>query len=153
MTNTSKKKAVKKHHPKSNVHKENDPEYMIQISDPSMVRKDILESLREVIIFMQGYEKFTKIQKEKVTTIATLKEDVKGLKGLIEQKLKKYLPQGKLKSIVQSEETAPPDENRLIQTPTTPSPLPPRVGKELSGEIEQLESQLKDIESQLRTLG
>ena len=38
--------------------REKEPEYVVNISDPKGLRKDILETLREVIIFMQSYEKF-----------------------------------------------------------------------------------------------
>ena len=51
-----KKTARKKSIPSGSTFLEKEPEYMIQISDPKMLRKDLLESLREVIIFMQGYE-------------------------------------------------------------------------------------------------
>ena len=46
--------------------REKNPDYMIQINDPRSLRKELLETLREIIIFMQSYEKFRKIQEEKV---------------------------------------------------------------------------------------
>src|SRR3989338_4955922 len=75
---------------------EKEPDYMVQIAEPKMVRKDLLESLREVIIFMQGYEKFKKVQEDKVALFTALKSDVRELNLLIEGQLKKYLPKGKL---------------------------------------------------------
>jgi len=61
-----------------------EPEYMIQVNDPTMVRKDLLESLRETIIFMQGYETIRKIQEEKVALFTQLKLDVNELNNLVE---------------------------------------------------------------------
>jgi len=78
---------------------EKEPEYMVQVNDPTMLRKDLLESLREVIIFMQGYETFRKIQEEKVNLISVLKTQVKDLNSLVDTKLRKYLPKGKLRLI------------------------------------------------------
>ncbi|NQV91990.1 hypothetical protein HQ489_05960 [Candidatus Woesearchaeota archaeon] len=80
------------------------PAYMVQLSDPKSIRKDILESLREVIIFMQAHEKFMRIQEEKVTLFAQLKDEVKDLNLLIEHRLKKHLPKGKLKAVSRYEE-------------------------------------------------
>ncbi len=83
---------------KRTVKRESGPAYMVQLSDPKSIRKDILESLREVIIFMQAHEKFMRIQEEKITLFTQLKNDVKDLNQLIEHKLKKHLPKGKLKA-------------------------------------------------------
>ncbi|MBI2151384.1 hypothetical protein HYU21_01510, partial [Candidatus Woesearchaeota archaeon] len=63
----------------SKVVHQKEPEYMVQLSDPKSLRKELLECLREVIIFMQGYEKFRKIQEEKVSTFHTLRQEVKNL--------------------------------------------------------------------------
>ena len=64
--------------------KEKEPSYVVQVNDPKMLRRDILESLREIIIFMQGYERFRKIQEEKVALFSALKKDVRELNGFIE---------------------------------------------------------------------
>ena len=46
--------------PRKNLERE--PEFMVHISDPPQLRKEVLEGLRELIILMQGYEQFHKIQ-------------------------------------------------------------------------------------------
>src|SRR3989338_9644690 len=69
---------------------------MVQVSDPKNVRKDLLEALREIIIFMQGYEAFRKIQEEKIAVFSQLKDDVKSLNNLVDSKLRRVLPKGKL---------------------------------------------------------
>jgi len=141
LVNRTMKKASVKHHVK-------EPEYMIQINDPRTARKNILESLREVIIFMQNYEKFKSIQLEKVATFSQLKKDVSEINSMVD-KLKHYFPKGKLKLI--SEEKHP--EETVHQEPLMekPKPVPAPVKKTVS-ELDELESQLKDIEGQLRTM-
>ena len=134
-----------------------------------MVRKDILESLREVIIFMQGYEKFKQVQEEKVATIALLKEQVAELSTLVTHELKKYLPIGKLKPIIKEQNPKafvegpkdhyvdhgpktviePFEEERVpltVYKQTTPTKPKPK------NELEELESQLQDIEHQLQNI-
>ena len=81
----AKKKIVPKKVPAA---REREPEYMVQLGDPKMVRKDLLESLREIIIFMQGYEKFRKIQEEKKKVFSALNDDLKELNTLLDLKLK-----------------------------------------------------------------
>lgn len=138
---------------------EKDPNFMVQISEPRMLRKDILESVREVIIFMQGYEKFRKIQEEKVALFTQLKVDIRVLNNLIDDKLRKYLPKGKLKTVQLDQQPAKPadyayqrDEEPL-QTSTSDSAPVASSSKVPSSELDELESQLKDIESQLRNVG
>ncbi len=140
------------------------PDYVIKISDPKVLRKDILESLREVIIFMQGYEKFRKIQEEKVATIAILKEQVKEAESLIAHHLRKYFPVGKLKPIKESQphisivagsaHSAEEDEvSAPALTPTYQQEKPAAVSRSKSNdELEELESQLQEIEQQLQNI-
>ncbi|PIN87781.1 hypothetical protein COV12_01985 [Candidatus Woesearchaeota archaeon CG10_big_fil_rev_8_21_14_0_10_32_24] len=107
---TKKKTTKKQSSPKSSVttkrvvKQEPGPAYMVQLSDPKSLRKDILESLREIIIFMQAHEKFMRIQEEKVMLFTQLKTDIQDLNSLIEHKLKKHLPKGKLKAVSRYEE-------------------------------------------------
>lgn len=157
-----KKKVVRRHSPpvKKVVKSEKEPEYMIQLSDPKMLRKDILESLREVIIFMQGYEDFRKIQDQKVEMFSKLKEDVKDLQSMINNTLRKYLPKGKLRAVAGNEKVEDDEEEmemaegvsvvdikkekpKPVQTWSAPSPR---------NELDELEKQLQDIEGQLQTM-
>ena len=137
-----------------------EPEYMVQVSDPKMIRKDLLESLREVIIFMQGYEKFRSMQQEKVALFTALKTEVKELHALNE-KLRKKLPKGKLQPVtaeqqqkknveeaVQEMPEEVPEEHHEepVAAPPAPEPAAPPSG------LAALESQLQDIEQQLQNI-
>ncbi|MBS3127457.1 hypothetical protein J4228_04805 [Candidatus Woesearchaeota archaeon] len=157
----SKKKAVRKSsHPAKKARKEKvaqaekNPEYMVNIQDPKNLRKDVLESLREVIIFMQGYESFRQIQEEKVALFTKLKKEVSELQLLVNNKLRKYLPQGKLRAISREQyiKEEPPKVEKVEIVPKTAPPVEP-VEKEMApSDLEQLEGQLRDIERELQGL-
>ena len=141
------------------VKKDKEPEYMVQVHEPTNLRKNILESLREIIIFMQSYEKFRQIQEEKVNTFNDLKESIKQLTTLLDHKLKHHFPKGKL-SISSVRRDIPKmaipakmendDDSEETEVPArkaayTPEPHP-------ITELDELESQLRDIEGQLRKI-
>lgn len=153
------------HHP---VAKEKEPEYVVQIQEPRMVRKELLESLRDLIIFMQGYEQFRKLQEEKVTQFSALRNDVKELNHLLDTKLRQHFPRGKVKPAAATATTpaAPKPAPRLAPTleldeePEEERPaLPvraPAMRKEnpapaaKKSDLDELEQQLQEIEEQLR---
>ena len=152
------KKVVKRKSLAKDIKKEIQPDYMVQLTEPKMLRKDLLESLREVIIFMQGYEKFRKIQEEKVAMFNSLKLDIKSLNSLINDKLRKYLPKGKLRAVLPQQKEAEPfshDNEMLNETlprreVSSPVNQPPK--REAPGGLMELEYQLKDIERQLQSI-
>ena len=174
MTKTRKKKRkseVKRQKPKKFEKKKSGPNYMVQIGDPKALRRDLLETLRELIILMQSYEKFKIIQEAKVNYLNTLKTDVKELNLLIE-KLKKFFPQGKLKAVTKPEfklsiekrnmEAVPQPQQMEREMPgikepgdeeesTAPTSIPPSTSKP-RGDIDELEAQLRDIEGQLKRI-
>jgi hypothetical protein len=158
---TARKKVApkKRSAPKKRVELEKAPEYMIQISDPKMLRKDILESLREVIIFMQGYEKFRKIQEEKVALFSALKTSVRELNALIDSKLKSYLPKGKLKvlaemkkpqNMIDAEKVEVVNVKRIEAVPVMEEMDEEEVKPK--NDLAELEGQLNDIEDALKKI-
>jgi len=149
-------KKLKKHIPAPS--KDNEPEYVVQVSEPAMLRRDLLEGLREIIIFMQGYEKFRSIQEEKVATFAKLKSQVKDLNYLVDTRLRRFFPKGKLRSahVKESKEvpaTKPEEAEPDVSMPSMSSArsfsAPTMKPK---NELDELESQLKDIEGQLQNI-
>ncbi len=125
---------------------------MVQVNEPKNLRKDILEGLREIIIFMQGYEAFRKIQEEKIKTFAQLRDDVKALNSLIDTKLRRYLPKGKLAGMVKK--PLPKREVSEKQEKEMPKEQParsmPEPAKGEASELDELEMQLRDIEGRLK---
>src|SRR3989338_4861039 len=132
---------------------------MVQINDPKNVRKDLLEALREIIIFMQGYEAFPKIQEEKIAVFAQLRNDVKSLNNLVDSKLRRLLPKGKLAGMVKKPtarvEVVEKEEMEAMPMPKAqpkmmPKPEPQR--EESNDDLDELESQLREIESRLKRM-
>ena len=130
---------------------------MVQVSDPKNVRKDLLEALREIIIFMQGYEAFRKIQEEKIAVFTQLRDDVKVLNNLVDNKLRRLLPKGKLAGMVKRPAPrAEVEEKEEMEPMPAPKAQPkmmmpkPEPKQEESPELDELESQLREIESRLR---
>lgn len=125
---------------------------MVQVNEPKGIRKDLLEALREIIIFMQGYETFQKVQEEKMATFAQLREDVKVLNDLVHNKLKKHLPKGKLAAYVQQQKKEEAQED--VQMPEPMQAAKPVTAKPQpqNQELDDLEYQLKDIEGRLKNL-
>lgn len=150
------------HKEQERTHAEKEPEYMVQVSDPKMLRKDVLESLREVIIFMQGYETFRKIQEEKVALFTILKSQIKEINSLADNKLKKYLPKGKLHILSEKQvqhkeqveelvsEELPPLE--VVPVSKTTATLRESASRTPPSELDELEKQLREIESQLQSI-
>lgn len=141
-------------------HKEKEPEYVVQIQEPRMVRKELLESLRDLIIFMQGYEQFRKLQEEKVAQFSALRNDVKELNHLLDAKLRQHFPRGKGTPAPAAQAAPKPaprierQEEMKEEKPVAPVRIP--VRKEVpaptakKSDLDELEQQLQDIENQLR---
>lgn len=130
---------------------------MVQINDPKNVRKDLLEALREIILFMQGYEAFRKIQEEKITVFEQLKDDVKALNSLVDFKLRRLLPKGKLESMMKKipkVEVVQKDEMEQMPAPKAQPKMAPRPEpqQQEDGELDELEMQLREIESRLKNM-
>ena len=112
---------------------------------------------------MQGYEKFRQIQTEKINLFNQLKTDTKELSSLIEGKMRKYLPKGKLRAVSapvlreemeEVEELEEPEEEvEVLKEAPERKEVPAHYEESAPpNELEQLESQLKDIENQLRNI-
>ncbi len=140
--------------------KEKEPEYVVQVQDPRMVRKQLLESLRDLIIFMQGYEQFRHLQEQKVAQFTTLRNDVKELNHLVDVKLRHHFPKGKVKPIA-NHHAKPEVPEPLMQEheeemeekvvlPRMPARKEAPAPTSKKSDLDELEQQLRDIENQLR---
>ncbi|MAG60970.1 hypothetical protein CL619_04240 [archaeon] len=140
------------------------PGYMVQLNEANLLRRDLLETLREVILFMQSYEKFKRVQQEKVHLFTSLKADLKELNMLIGSKMKAHFPKGKLHAITETEEHIEMEKEHALDDGAIRSesigmapqarhpkaaPLNP-ITSESHNELDQLEDQLRDIEAQLK---
>jgi hypothetical protein len=134
-----------------------EPEFTIQIGDPQALRKDLLESIRELIMFMQGFDRFKKLQQEKLVEFSKLKADARALTLLVDTKMRRCLPKGTLKSKAVKEEKAKkvvaerreevmPESLTIASNRSLPEPVP----RSEHSELEELEAQLQEIENQLK---
>jgi hypothetical protein len=141
--------------------------YVVQVQNANTLRKDVLEALREVILFMQSYEQFKAVQSEKTTLFYELKAMMEDINHTIQFKLRPNLPKGKLKLATRSisvprQNMALPTDHPLqklgAETPVSiqeakeedpKSDLKPLEFTDSSGRIDELESQLQEIERQL----
>lgn len=137
-----------------------EPEFTIQIGDPQSLRKDLLESVRELILFMQGFDRFKKLQQEKLVEFSKLKAEARALTILVDTKMRRCLPKGTLKSKAVKEEKAkkvkaPEDITSIPESVTIASNLsaPEPAPKPEHSELEELEAQLQEIENQLKKVG
>ncbi len=134
-----------------------EPEFTIQIGDPQSLRKDLLESVRELILFMQGFDRFKRLQQEKLSEFSKLKANARALTTLVDTKMRRCLPKGTLKSKAIKEEktkkvkasediTFIPESVTIASSLSAPEPAP----KSEHSELEELEAQLQEIENQLK---
>lgn len=149
----TKPKSAQKKHTIHTTPKDNEPEYVVQVNEPAMLRRDLLEGLREIIIFMQGYEKFRSIQEEKVATFTQLKNQVKELNYLIDGRLRRLFPKGKLRSahLKENKENHASEMEESEPTVSMPKQYAAPIAKP-KNELDELETQLKDIEGQLQNI-
>lgn len=148
---TSRSRAVSRSMPTES--KDRGLNLMVQVSDPKNVRKDLLEALREIIIFMQGYEAFRKIQEEKIAVFVQLRDDVKVLNNMVDNKLRRLLPKGKLAGMVKKPLARMEEEPEPIPAPKAQPKMAmpkPEPQQQESNNLDELESQLREIESRLR---
>ncbi len=110
----------------------------VRITDPSSVRRKILESSREIIECLQKYENLKAVRKEKLENIMKLKEDTKKVVSLIST-LKSKMPKTHLKAKEEKKPVEVPKKEVVeTQKPKT--------------ELDKLQSELNDIESKLNAL-
>jgi len=125
--------------------------FFVQIPEPSEVRRNILETLKEILATMQRFEKFKQMRHQKLDNIHKLRALLRQANRMIGD-LKSKLPQTDLKAVVIREqkpqaEKAP--KQKAQNSKQKPQEKPKK--KELT-ELERLESELSAIEGKLKNL-
>ncbi len=146
-----------------NIHGEKMPEqeqvFFVKVREPDEVKKNLLESLRDIVESMHRFEKFKEIRQEKLKNITKLREDVKELIKL-HSNLKAALPESKLRvslrpfkkkkqKVKKKKKTTKKEAKKIIKQ--LEKEERPREQKPIS-ELEKLESELSAIEGRLSTL-
>jgi hypothetical protein len=112
-----------------------DEKFFVGIYDPLDVRRNLLESSKEVVKAMQAFETIEKTREEKLKLFREMNFIMKELDVLV-TKLKARLPKSHLRKALDE-----PVKRKV-----------PRVSSKFSSELEKLEEQLKMIERELSVM-
>ena len=125
--------------------------FFVEVRDPGEVRRNILETLKEILATMQRFEKFKQMRHQKLDNIHKLRALLRQANRMIGD-LKSKLPQTDLKAVVIREQK-PQAEKAWKQNAQNSKQKPQEKPKkkELT-ELERLESELSAIEGKLKNL-
>lgn len=109
-------------------------EFYVGISNPNEIRREILETSREIVLILQNFEKFKLSRIKKLDHIEKLRRNIKEINDLV-LRLKKALPVAKIR-------IKPLEEKKVVK----------KIYRGKSPEIENLEKELSAIESKLSAI-
>ncbi len=127
--------------------KESKDIFFVEVREPDEVRRNILESLKEIVESLQRFEKFKEIRKEKSGNVDKLKKDVKEINKII-LNLKSALPESKLRAM----EVSKPVAEKKGKKKKHKKKHKEAEERKPASELEKLESELSAIESKLGSL-
>ena len=134
--------------------------FFVEVRDPGEVRKNILETLREILSVLQRFEKFSHIRHEKLERIQKLRVLVRQANKILNE-MKSRLPQTNLRAVVVKEKPkhiAPAHHKKKKKGKEAQEVKQPKQEKQVKmpkkemTEIEKLESELNAIEGKLKSL-
>jgi len=121
--------------------------FYVGISKPDEIRRSLLEGARDLVTYLQRYEKLKELRNEKLEKIQEAKSLVKEINSLI-LKLRREFPKTNLK--VQVREEQKPKKIQEVEIPKESIPIPkPDIRRKQVTDIEKLESELAEIEEKL----
>ncbi|MEK6983083.1 MAG: hypothetical protein AABX33_00785 [Nanoarchaeota archaeon] len=123
--------------------------FFIQVKEPNEIRRNILETLKEIIQVLRRFENFKHTRHEKLERMHKLKGLLKDANKLFGN-LKRRLPQTNLKPIF-IEETPRPAAKALKKKKIDKTREEKTPKKEMT-QLEKLETELGAIESKLKNL-
>lgn len=121
--------------------------FYVEVREPNEVRRNILESLKDIVESLKRFEKFKEAGKEKIHNINKLREDIKELNKLVAN-LKNALPESKLRDIKIKPVLAEGKKTKKRKHKKKEEVEERRPKTEL----ERLESELGSIEEKLQSL-
>ncbi len=131
--------------------------FYVGVQDPTEVRRNVLESYRDAVHFLQQHGKLKALRAQKAQALEELRADVRELKKLV-LKMKRVMPKTKLRVKLNEEhqEAKAPAEKKAEEKPKKKEKKKrhekqPRPAKDGS-ELEQLESELSEIEHKLEKI-
>lgn len=124
------------------VKKKEQEELFVGIKDPVEVRRNVLESLKEIVTLMQKQETERQVREEKLETLNKMRKNLREINSLI-GKLK-----GELPLLPAQPKPKPVTVQKAIPQVKEPEVKPSKIGPE----IDKLEKELADIEAKLSKL-
>jgi hypothetical protein len=136
--------------------KQKSEEFYVEIEDSVELRRQMLETSKELISILQQYEEIKSIDTEKIKEIEQFKSTLKEIGGDI-IRLKGMMPKVKLSSLPRKETFI---RELKYRAPKEEAPEPEKTEAAPEGQTEQppvtnankLESDLQDIEKKLQDL-
>tara|TARA_Y100000310_G_C20674065_1_gene811887 strand:+ start:977 stop:1378 length:402 start_codon:yes stop_codon:yes gene_type:complete len=126
--------------------KEEKEVFYVEVREPNEVRRNILESLKDIVESLKRFEKFKEVGKEKIQNVNKLRGDIKELNKLVGN-LKNALPESKLREIKLKSVLSKGKKSKKIKNKKEEvEVMKPKT------ELERLESELGAIEEKLQGL-
>ena len=123
--------------------------FFVQLKEPNEARRNILETLKEIVEVLHKFEKFKHIRHAKIENINHLRVLLKQANKMLGD-LRLKLPQTNLRANVirkpQKPNDAPHKKGKKVKTAET------KIPKKDMTELERLEAELGAIESKLKSL-
>jgi len=125
--------------------KESKDIFFVEVHESDLVKRNILESIKEILENLQRFEKFKEIRKEKIENINKLGKVIKEINKIIPN-LKNSFPETKIRAVKVNKVK----EKKTIRVKKK---TPVEIDKtEPVTELQKLESELSEIESKLQGL-
>ncbi len=125
--------------------------FFVEVRDPIDLRRNLLQTLKDVLESMQKFEKFKALRHEKLEQINKLRILLKDTNKLL-GKLKLKMPQTNLRAmVIQEQKKQKKAEEKNTKKEKVQERLHESPRKELS-DIEKLESEINAIEGKLKNL-
>jgi hypothetical protein len=127
--------------------KDEEPLY-VGVVDPVGLRKDLLNSVRDIIHALKEYEMFTEVREERELLISDLKGVVREI-NILNARLKQLMPKTRVKGVAKPAEIAP--VHMPSQEPEMMRIAKPRIIEEKT-RLAELEDELAEVESKLQRM-
>ena len=115
--------------------------FYVGVKDPRELRRSLLESTKDIVVFMKTYDNLKSFRLKKFDEMQKLKVLIEELSRLI-AKLQRELPKTRLRVV-------PEEKGRKAKAAAKQKPKP----KVSASDVEKLELELNDIEQKLKSLG
>lgn len=125
--------------------------FFVEVKEPSEVRRNILEILKDIVETLQRFEKFKRIRHEKIENMHKLGHLLKDTNKMLGS-LKSKLPQTNLRAVVKEAQGQPKQSKSHHRKKKKGKAAAEKPRQKDATELEKLESQLSAIESKLKSL-